>query len=407
MGLFDRSYFDASTYSGNPNGLYGGLLEQLGLTAPLTMPGNGFADPPTSTVAYGGQQVPVFGRPEQAAIPPQAQPVQYQQPMQQPAGNPLSAAADGFASNLHTGPLGAIIGGLGGLLTGRGPSDNMANVQQALISKGVDPAVARTIASDPDMMRAVLPQFFKSQSRALTPQEKQSLGLPPALPWFVGQDGKPYVPEGYSQGLPQEIKAPNGMPMAWNRSTNTAQPIAGTGVAGPKFDDVSSVRKEISALPETKRYGEAVPIFRSMLNSKGVNSAAADLDFVYGVAKIFDPESVVREGEMKLVGKAQSIPEEIKALMGAVVSGQARLSPEARDRILQVAQTRMTELRGAYDTRIEPYRGIAKRNQMNEADILPTLQDMPEFKSTAPPLPPAGVVPTMVYDPKTKKMVPR
>ena len=168
----------------------------------------------------------------------------------------------------------------------------------------------------------------------------------------MGGDGKPYLPEGYSQAQPTEVKASDGTPMAWDRATNTARPIGGMTPGRPKFEDIASLRKDISALPETKRYGEAAPIFRSMVKSAPNPSAAADLDFVYGVAKIFDPDSVVREGEMKLVGQAQSLPEDIKGFIQRVTSGQGRLTQEARYRILEVAQTRMNELRGAYDTRL-------------------------------------------------------
>ena len=54
-----------------------------------------------------------------------------------------------------------------------------------------------------------------------------------------------------------------------------------------------------------------------MINSAQKNTAASDLDFVYGIAKIFDPESVVREGEMKLAAGAQSIPQQLQRLDGA------------------------------------------------------------------------------------------
>jgi hypothetical protein len=150
---------------------------------------------------------------------------------------------------------------------------------------------------------------------------------------------------------------------------------------GPKFDDISGVRKEVTNLPEVKRYSEALPVFRSMVASHSKNTSAADLDFVYGVAKIFDPDSVVREGEMKLVGKAQSLPEDVKGFISAVALGQGRLTPEARQRILEVARTRMGELEGSLNTRVEPYRGIAVRNRMNPDDILPRFQPLPD----APP----------------------
>lgn len=68
------------------------------------------------------------------------------------------------------------------------------------------------------------------------------------------------------------------------------------GAIPPKFDDISGLRKEIQQLPSYKNLSQALPIYRSMAETAGRNSKASDLNLVYGLGKIMDPTSVVREG---------------------------------------------------------------------------------------------------------------
>ena len=172
-----------------------------------------------------------------------------------------------------------------------------------------------------------------------------------------------------------------------------AVPVEGVP-GGQPFDKVMDLRKEIGALPEVKRYSEAIVPFRSMTQSSKLGHAPSDLDFVYGIAKIFDPESVVREGEMKLVGAAQSIPDALKGAMHRAIYGGEALSPQVKQQILEVTRVRMSELQNSYQERLEPYRGIAGRYQVRETDVFPTLPALPELAprpaagdTTTPPAP--------------------
>jgi hypothetical protein len=95
------------------------------------------------------------GAPSQgsAALPPNAQPTQGQLP-QQPAqpqqGGFLQSLNENF-QNMGNG------GSLIGALTGQSPSNQTA---QFLVSKGIDPAMAKTIVSDPSLMRSILPHVM-------------------------------------------------------------------------------------------------------------------------------------------------------------------------------------------------------------------------------------------------------
>jgi hypothetical protein len=157
-GLLDY-IFDPSTYSGN-----GGLLSRLAPSLGTIPQSQGFPqqEQQAAPMQVGNYQMPRIGNPDQfvpqqAMTPPNSQPAQGQMaPTQQEPFNPLSAGFEGFARNLHTGPIGAVVGGVGSAL-GLGRNNQTA---QFLVSKGIEPALAKTIVSDPGLLRSVLPQVL-------------------------------------------------------------------------------------------------------------------------------------------------------------------------------------------------------------------------------------------------------
>lgn len=171
----------------------------------------------------------------------------------------------------------------------------------------------------------------------------------------------------------------------------TKEPIVqGTGF---KPEDVSNLRKEIQNLPTYKSYQQALPPYQSMVDTAKTDSKASDLNLVYGLGKIMDPNSVVREGEMVMVNNTSSLPDWLQGAINSV-NGGSRLEPATRTAILNEARSRMTAYRGALDNDMSQYRGIIGRRGMNEADVLPTLGDIAEVPQLAGPPAAAGAQPT-------------
>lgn len=174
MAIFDPTMFNMlarGMASGQPQG---GLLDflrdpsRLGAMAPSA----GFGDqlPPNAQptqgqmnltpdrmVPVGDYQMPQFGNPmpqQPMQIAPQA-PAQAQGP---DVGDRFGAGFQGFASGGRTGGLfGALAGAAQGFNTGETPA-NMT--QRALVQRGFDPQLAKVVASDPGLLRAVLPQIM-------------------------------------------------------------------------------------------------------------------------------------------------------------------------------------------------------------------------------------------------------
>lgn len=189
----------------------------------------------------------------------------------------------------------------------------------------------------------------------------------------------PYRPQPQAAAAPSAIPpVPPGVdPKVWRETFSKS---AAANATPASFDDTYKLRHEISQLPAYKNLAQAAPIYKSMLETAGTNSKASDLNLVYGLGKIFDPNSVVREGEMVMVKNTASLPDWLIGTANALNGGQA-LTPETRAAILKEAYNRIQSYKALYDQDAATYRGIAERNRMNPADVV---QDFGEFKPYVP-----------------------
>lgn len=265
-GLLDYLY-DASTYGGN-----GGLLSRLAPNLGAIPQSQGFPDQsatfndrwnglpqagrsfdaaafdpstyapsqPNNPIAVGGYQMPRIGnadqfQPQQAMTPPNAAPTQGQMPQQMPQqapqqqpdiplppalggnGGGFGAGLRGFINNAHTGPIGAILGGLGSAMGMQSPAQQNLNAQyqavrQTLQGSGMSPQEAASKA----MLAVMNPEAGKTiLTEALTNKEKYGV---------VSEDpfaGKKY---GFINERDQTI---NGKPIgAADTSMGSGSPLA-------------------------------------------------------------------------------------------------------------------------------------------------------------------------------------
>lgn len=127
---------------------------------------------------------PVGAPSQEAALPVNAQPTQGQLPVQQPQQSP-ALGTDSYMDRINAG--GSLIGSLFS-----SPQSNQT--AQFLVSKGIDTAMAKTIASDPSLLRTILPQVLSNGERVrpATAAERKAYGAPENVPMSIDtMTGKP------------------------------------------------------------------------------------------------------------------------------------------------------------------------------------------------------------------------
>lgn len=292
MGLFDNFQFDPQSFGGT-EGLLSMLTrfqQQGGANEPSPLDNAQWPAGPignygqTRNVAVGDYQMPQFGTapaPDPAAIPQNAQLAQFV-PQQQPAPAPqeiglsdrLSGLFNGYANNRDRGVIGGLVGAATGLATGNAPENQTV---KALVARGLDPTTAQTIARDPSLLRAVIPQlmgttgqtddikeyqFAKREDPTLTfekfMQRKRSVsgeyGMQPI--WGTGPDGKPAVMQLGKNGAAVASKMPEGF--ALSRDPIKVEGPTGTTILDPQTrQQVGFIPKDVSGAAKAKEIGEA------------------------------------------------------------------------------------------------------------------------------------------------------
>lgn len=291
MGLFDNFQFDPQSFGGT-EGLLGMLtrFQQGGANQPSPLDNAQWPAGPVGNygqdrnVAVGNYQMPQFGTAsatDPAAIPQNARPAQYmpqQQAPQQEApglGDRLTAGLSGFGAGGRSGGLiGALTGGASALTSGVSPENQTV---KALVARGLDPATAQTIARDPSLLRAAIPQlmgsagqtddikeyqFAKREDPTLTfdkfMQRKRSVsgefGMQPI--WGVGPDGKPAVMQLGKNGAAVASRMPEGFSLA--RDPVRVEGPTGTVILDPQTrQQVGFIPKDVSGAAKQKEIGEA------------------------------------------------------------------------------------------------------------------------------------------------------
>ena len=148
---------------------------------------------------------------------------------------------------------------------------------------------------------------------------------------------------------------------------------------------VSALRKEIQDIPSYKNIAQSAPVYRSMLDAAKRDNRAADVNMIYGMAKLMDPGSVVRESEMTIAQAIATLPQNIKAQISSQFLQTGRLDPDVRAGIMQESQSRVQAYQHMFDQDATMFKGIAERNRMDMRDVIPTFGPHEEFK--APNLP--------------------
>lgn len=147
----------------------------------------------------------------------------------------------------------------------------------------------------------------------------------------------------------------------------------------------TELRKEFADLPEVKNYKLAFPSYKAITEAATRNNPQADINLIYGLAKLYDPTSVVREGEYATIANSQAIPEWLKG-MAQNVAGGGRLTPQTKQQILQEARGRIVTYQNEYEKARGTYGNIAGQRGVSSSNVFtpvgePVAQPLPQRES--------------------------
>lgn len=136
--------------------------------------------------------------------------------------------------------------------------------------------------------------------------------------------------------------------------------------------EAGKLRQEFADLPEVKKFKQAAPAYQAVVEAAKSNNPQADINLIYGLAKLYDPESVVREGEYGTIANSQAIPEWLKGQAQRLVGG-GRLTEATKKQIIQQAKIRYDTFDGDVKAARKSYEGIATRRDLSPDDVFPTI----------------------------------
>jgi hypothetical protein len=247
--------------------------------------------------------------------------------------------------------------------------------RKELVGQISDPTERLYFEADPEAyvkakVEGMKPTEFQREAGSLGPDEKNR-----ALRMRLGLDPKPVLPS-FQDGAwvdPNKLSytpVPEAQGFLLQRSANSAPQ---TTVNLPKMTD--DTRKEFMGTPAFKNYETVQRVAMAARSAAKRNDKASDYDLITAVAKVVDPESVVRESEFTAWGSAQSPLERFQSLV-SYVSGGGVLSPGGRQKLLNVVENRASATKKIYDATKKGYEKIAAaRNLPPEELFFPEVED--------------------------------
>lgn len=142
-------------------------------------------------------------------------------------------------------------------------------------------------------------------------------------------------------------------------------------------EDADSLRKELYADQTVKAYKEIVPVQRSVTEAIKRDTSAADINLIYGASKIFDPTSVVREGEYATVAASAPPAERLQGLL-SFLQGGGKLTAATRQALADEVNSRAYSVRDSYQSVRDTYGKIAAQRGHKDTEIF---QGLPELGS--------------------------
>jgi hypothetical protein len=195
-------------------------------------------------------------------------------------------------------------------------------------------------------------------------------------------------------GVASVVRAPSP---GYRGSGGRETPIAGgpqdPAAGANRIQNERELRREYQGA--TQEYRTVRQAFQKVEASLAQGTGIGDVGGIFGVMKIFDPGSTVREGEAATVENSGGVPERFRGLYNRVLNGE-RLTPQQRAEIVAVGRAQFGTYEQGYQGRVADFTrmaedyGIDPRNVVGSEES-PAPRPQPRSRPAAPnsPRPPA------------------
>ena len=136
----------------------------------------------------------------------------------------------------------------------------------------------------------------------------------------------------------------------------------------PQVKGADVLRKELLSNKEINEFGDVKNRVQVLQKAISDPTSVADLDFVYGVAKILDPSSVVRESEGRTIIDSNSIPGATLGYINKALSGETALN---RKSLYDLAARHYDTRKERVGSILDNYTNLATKRGVDPVDILP------------------------------------
>lgn len=148
--------------------------------------------------------------------------------------------------------------------------------------------------------------------------------------------------------------------------------------------DTAGLRKEFRGLQSVKDYENSLPIIESARSAP--DTPAGDLQVIYSVGKVLDPNSVVREGELQLTQNATPFVQKIVGKARAELQGEGRLTPQTRKDLIEMLDQRVGGYKQAYSRDYDTYSQYAKDIGADSGQVVGTRAETAFTPGGSPPV---------------------
>lgn len=134
------------------------------------------------------------------------------------------------------------------------------------------------------------------------------------------------------------------------------------------FTQTTELRNDFNNLPQVKSWNVIEPVLLSAREASKDMSGASDLNMIYALGKVLDPNSVVREGELDMAANTGSLGQKVAGLYKSVSTG-GKLPPAVKQDLLRQIEGRTYSQRQQYESAKKKYTEIAKKNDLDPNDL--------------------------------------